>query len=129
MQKIGCSSLTTNGHLNNTNSKNKDLMDIPNQKTLVNHVRIATFMPVESKEIFNSKKHIKDSSKAKESLMITKEDKLIYEQTSPKPELILNSDIYEKEKSTLSDKSNKALTLNTIRQTDNINNTSVFSVK
>jgi len=117
MQKIECSSLAINGHLNNTNSKNKDLMDIPNQKTLVNHVRIATFMPVESKEIFKSKKHIK------ESLMVTKEHKLVYEQTSPKPELLLNNDIYEKEKS------NKTLTFNTRRRTDNINNTSTFSVK
>lgn len=128
MQKIGCSSLTINGHLNNTNSKNKDLMDIPNQKTLVNHVRIGTFMPVESKEILKSMKHIKDTSKLKESLMITKDGKLIHEQTSPKPESILNSDIYVKEKSTFSDKNSKTLTLNTIRQTDNINNTSVFPV-
>lgn len=118
-----------NGHLNNTSSKNKDLMDIPNQKTLVNHVRIATFTPLESKEIFKSRKHLKDSSKSNESLMVTKEDKLIYEQISPKPELILNSDIYERGKSTFSDKSNKTLTLNNRRQTDNINNASVFSVK
>lgn len=129
MQKIGCSSLTINGHLNNTNSKNKDLMDIPNQKTIANHVRIATFMPVESKEIFKSMKHVKDTSKVKESLMITKEDKLIHEQTSPKPELILHSDIYEKEKSIFSDKNSKTLALNTRRRTDTINNTSVFPDK
>jgi len=128
MQKIGCSSLTINGHLNNSNSKNKDLMDIPNQKTLVNHVQIGTFMPVESKEIFKSMKHVKDTSKIKESSMITKEDKLIHEQTSPKP-VILNSDIYEKEKSKLSDKNRKTLTLNTRKRTDNINNTSVFPVR
>lgn len=129
MPKIGCSSLTINGHLNNTNLKNKDLIDIPNQKTLVNHVRIGTFMPVEPKEIFKSMKHIKDTSKVKESLIVTKEDKLIHEKTSPKPELILNNDIYEKEKSTFCDKNSKKLTLNTVMRTDNINNTSVFPVK
>ena len=123
MQKIdGCSSLTINNHLNSTDSKNKDLMNIPNQKTLVNHVQIAPLMPIESKEIYKSMKNVKDTSKVNKSLMTSKDGK----QTSPIPELILNSDIYEKSKSKLFDKNNKTLTPNTRRQTDNINNTSVF---
>ncbi|XP_060848643.1 tubulin monoglutamylase TTLL4-like isoform X1 [Rhopalosiphum padi] len=126
--KIGCSSLTINGHLNNTNPKNKDLMDIPNQKTIVNHVRLATLMPVVSKETYKSMKHTKDTPKVKESLTITKEDEQIHEQSSSKPELILNSDIYEKSKSKLSDKNCKISNPKTRWQTDNINNTSVFSV-
>jgi len=104
-------------------------MDIPNQKTIVNHVRLATLMPVVSKETYKSMKHTKDTPKVKESLTITKEDEQIHEQSSSKPELILNSDIYEKSKSKLSDKNCKISNPKTRWQTDNINNTSVFSVK
>jgi len=117
MQKKESLSSAINNYLNNTNLKNKDLMDIPNQKTLVNHVRTATLMPVESKEPFKSMKNIKDTPKVKESLMVTKEDKQILEKI--KPELILNSD--EKQKSKLIPK--------TIKRTDNANITSVFPVK
>lgn len=129
MQKIGDSSLTINDHLNNPNSNNKDLMDIPNQKMLVNHVRIATLMPVESKVTFKSMKNIKDTPNVKESLIITKEDNEIHEQKSPKLELTLNNDILEKERAKLSEKISKKLPFKTRRRTDNINNTSVFPVK
>ncbi|XP_060857271.1 tubulin monoglutamylase TTLL4-like isoform X3 [Metopolophium dirhodum] len=119
MKNIGCSSLTAHNHLNNnSNLKNKDLINIPNQKTLVNHVRLDTLLPIESKETFKSIKNIEDTPKVNESLLITKEDKTI-----PIPELILNS---EKSKSKLSDKNNKTLTSKTKRRTDNINNTSMF---
>lgn len=122
MQKIECSSLTINSHLNNTEPNNKDFMDIPIQKTLVNHVRISTYVPVESKETFES---IKNISKMKKSHMYNKEDK----QMSPKPESIINSDINEIKKSKLSDKNSKILTAKTRNIIDNINNTSVFSIK
>lgn len=102
-------------------------MDIPNQKILVNPVRKAALVPVVSKETYKSMKHIKDTPKVKESLIITKEDEQIHEQTSSKPELILNSDIYEKSK--LSDNICKILNPKTRWQTDNINNTTVFPVK
>jgi len=106
--------------LNNTSPKNKDIMDIPNQKILVNHVRKATLVPVVSKETYKSMNHIKDTPKVKE-------DEQIHEKTSSKPELILNSDIYEKSK--LSDNNCKILNPKTRWQTDNINNTTVFPVK
>lgn len=102
-------------------------MDIPNQKILVNHVRKAALVPVVSKETYKSMNHIKDTPKVKESLIIIKEDEQIHEQTSSKPELILNSDIYEKSK--LYDNSCKILNSKTRWQTDNINNTTVFPVK
>ncbi|XP_025190868.1 tubulin polyglutamylase TTLL4-like [Melanaphis sacchari] len=128
-QKKECSSTTINCDLNITiNPKNKDIMDIPHQKTLVNHLQTATFMPVELKETLKPMKIIKDTSKVKESLMIIKEDKHIIEKTSPNPKLILNSDINEKQKSKSSDKNNKVLTPKTRKQTDNVNNTSVFPV-
>lgn len=121
MENIGCSSLTANNHLINSNLKNKHLIiNIPNQKTHINHVRLATLMPIESKETFKSIKNIEDT-KVNESLMITKEDKTI-----PIPELILNS---EKSNSKLSVKNNKTLTPKTKRRTDTINNTSMFPVK
>lgn len=104
-------------------------MDITNQKTLVNHVRTVTLMPVESKETFKLMKNIKDNSKVKEPLVNTKEDKQILEKTSPNSELILTSDVYEKQKSKLPDKNNKILTPKTRKRTDNVNNTSVFPVK
>jgi len=129
MLKKGCSSSTVINNLNNTNSNNKDLMDIINQKTLVNHVRIATLMPVESKETFKPMKNSKDTPKVKESLIITKEDKQIIEQINPKPELMLNNDIYENQKPKLCDENSKTLTLKTRKRTDNINNISVFPVK
>lgn len=120
MKNIGCSSLTSNNHLNNnSNLKNKDLINIPNQKMLVNHVRLDTLMPIESKETFKSIKNIEDIPKANELLLITKEDKTI-----PIPELILKS---EKSKSKLSDKNNK--TPKNKRRTDNLNNTSMFPAK
>jgi len=103
---IGCSSLNTDSHFNHTNPKNKDLMVIPN------HVQRATFVPVESKETFKSIKNITDTSKVKESLMVTKKDKQILEQTSQKPELLLNTDIFEKSK-----------------LSDNINDISAFPFK
>jgi hypothetical protein len=127
MQKIECSSLTINNHLNNTELKNKDFVDIPNQKTLVNHVQIATLMPVESKETFKPMTNIKDTLKAKEPSIIYKEDKQIIKQISPKSEPIINSDINEKEK--LSDKNSKILTAQIGNITDNINNTSMFLTK
>ncbi|XP_060848060.1 tubulin monoglutamylase TTLL4-like [Rhopalosiphum padi] len=120
MQKIECSSLTINNHLNNTELKNKDFVDIPNRKTLVNHVQIPTLMPVESKETFKPMTNIKDTPKAKQPSMIYKEDK----QISPKSEPIINSVINEKEK--LSDKNSKVLTAQIGNITDNINNTSMF---
>ncbi|KAE9535227.1 hypothetical protein AGLY_007960 [Aphis glycines] len=98
IQHIGCSSLNIDSHFNHTNPKNKDLMDTPN------HVRRATFVPIESKETFIPIKNITDNSKVKESLMVTKKDKQILEQTSQKPELLLNTDIFEKSK--LSDNMN-----------------------
>ncbi|XP_025207302.1 uncharacterized protein LOC112603094 [Melanaphis sacchari] len=128
MQKIECSSLTINSHSNNIESKNKDFMDIPNQKTLINHVRIATVMPVESKETLKSMKNIKDTPKVKESSMINKEDKQILKKTNLKPESIINSDINEKEKSKLSNKNSKILTTKIKNITDNINNTTVFPI-
>lgn len=103
-------------------------MDIINQKTLVNHVQITTLMPVESKETFQPMKNIKDTP-AKESMIISKEDKQIIEQMNPKPELILNNDIYENQKPKLCDENSKTLTLKTRKRTDNINNISVFPVK
>jgi len=122
MKNIGCSSLSVNNHLNNnSNLKNKDLIYIPNQKTLANHVRLDTLIPIESKETFKSIKYIEGTPKVNESLLISKEDKTI-----PIPELILNS---EKSKSKLSDKNNKILTPKTKRRTDNINNTSMFPDK
>lgn len=104
-------------------------MDIINQKTLVNHVRIATLMPVESKEIFKPMKNIKDTPKTKEPVIITKEDKQVIEQIIPKPELMLNNDIYENQKPKLCDENSKTLTLKTRKRTDTINNISVFPVK
>jgi len=129
MQKKGCSSTSINCNLNNTNPKNKDLMDITNQKTLVNHVRTVTLMPMESKETFKSMKNIKDNPKIKEPLVNTKEEKQILEKTNPNSELILTSEVYEKQKSKLPDKNNKILTPKTRKRTDNVNNTSVFPVK
>jgi len=129
MQKIECSSLTINNHLNNTEPNNKDFMDIPIQKTLVNHVQISTRMPIESKETFESMKNIKNIPKMKESYMYNKEDKQIIKQMSPKPESIINSDINEIKKSKLSDKNSKILIAKTRNITDNINNTTVFSIK
>jgi len=123
VEKIGRSFLTLNSNLNNSNPKSKDLIHIPNQKTpAVNRVRLATLMPNESKEIFKSMKNVKYTPKVNESSMITKEDK----QTSPIPELIINS---EKFKSKLSDKSNKTFTPKTKRRIDNINITPVFPAK
>jgi len=122
MEKIRCSFLTVNSNLDNLNSKNKDLIHIPNQKTPVNRVRLAKLIPDESNKKFRSMKNTKDTPKENESLTITKEDK----QTSPIPELILNS---EKSKSKLSDESNKKITPKTKRRIDNINNTSVFPAK
>jgi len=122
MKNIGCSSLTANNYLNNnSNLKNKDLINIPNQKMLVNHVRLDSLMPIESKETFKSIKNIEDTPMVNESLLIIKEDKTI-----PIPELIFNS---EKSKSKLSDKNNKTLTSKIKRRTDNINNTSMFPAK
>ncbi|CAH1733347.1 unnamed protein product [Aphis gossypii] len=128
MQKIECSSLTINSHLNNTEPNNKDFMDIPIQKTLVNHVPISTRMPVESKETFESMKNIKNIPKMKELYMYNKEDKQIIKQMNPKPESIINSEINEIKKSKLSDKNSKILTAKTRNITDNINNTTVFSI-
>ncbi|KAE9524189.1 hypothetical protein AGLY_015434 [Aphis glycines] len=128
MQKKGCSSTSINYNLNNTNPKNKDLTDITNQKTLVNHVRTVTLMPMESKETFKSMKNIKDNPKIKEPLVNTKEEKQILEKISPNSELILTSDVYEKQKSKLPDKNNKILTPKTRKRTENVNNTSVFPV-
>jgi len=122
MKNIGCSSLTANNYLNNnSNLKNKDLINIPNQKMLVNHVRLDSLMPIESKVTFKSIKNIEDTPMVNESLLIIKEDKTI-----PIPELIFNS---EKSKSKLSDKNNKTLTSKIKRRTDNINNTSMFPAK
>ncbi|XP_026818449.1 tubulin polyglutamylase TTLL4-like [Rhopalosiphum maidis] len=121
IQNVGCFSLNTDSHFNYTNPKNKDLINISNHKTLVNHARRATFVPVESKETFISIKNIKDTPIVKESSMITKRDKQILEQISPKPELELNIDIYEKSKSKLPNKNNK-----TLSQIDNINDISVL---
>lgn len=129
MQKKGCSSSTVLSNLNNTSPNNKDLMDILNQKTLVNHVRLATLMPVESKDTFKSMKNIKDTLKVKESMIITKEDKQIIKQTNPKPELILNNDTYEKQKPKLCEENSKTLTPKPRKRTDNTNNASVFPVK
>lgn len=106
IQHIGCSSLNTDSHFNHTNPKNKDLLDIPN------HVRKATIVPAESKETFISIKNIIDTSKANESLMVTKKDKQILEQTTQKQELLLNTDIFEKSK-----------------LSDNINDISAFPFK
>uniref|UniRef100_A0A2S2N7U1 Uncharacterized protein n=1 Tax=Schizaphis graminum TaxID=13262 RepID=A0A2S2N7U1_SCHGA len=44
IQKIECSYLTINNHLNNTELKDKDFVDIPNQKTLVNHVNHSHYL-------------------------------------------------------------------------------------
>ncbi|CAI6358011.1 unnamed protein product [Macrosiphum euphorbiae] len=126
--KKGCPSSAAINNLNNTNPINKDFMDILSRKTLVNHVRIATLMPVESKETFKPMKNIKDTPKAKESVIITKEDKQIIEQINPKPELMLNNDLYENQKPKLCDENSKTLTLITKNRTDNINNISVFPV-
>jgi len=128
MQKKGCSSSTVISNLNTTNPNKKDLMNILNQN-LVNHVQIATLIPVESKETFKSMKNIKDTLKVKESMIITKEDRQIIEQTNPNPELILNNDIYEKQKPKLCDENSKTLAPKTRKLTDNTNNTSVFPVK
>lgn len=125
MKKIECSSLTLNSHLNNTEPNNQDFMDIPIHKTPINHVRISKRMPVESKETFESMKNIKNIPKMKESYMYNKEDK----QMSPKPESKINSDINEIKKSKLSDENSKILTAKTRNITDNINNTSMFSIK
>ncbi|XP_022163960.1 uncharacterized protein LOC111029304 [Myzus persicae] len=124
-KNIGCSSLTINCHLNNSNPKNKDLINIPIQKTFVNHVlQLATLMPDESKETFKSMKNIKVTPKVNEPLMITKEDKQILKQTNSTPGLILNSE-KSKSKSKSSYKNNKILTPKT-KRTGNINNTSMF---
>lgn len=104
-------------------------MDITNQKTVVNHVRTVTLKPMESKETYESMKNNKDNPKIKEPLVNTKEEKQILEKTSRNLELILTSDVYEKQKSKLPDKNNKILTIKTRKRTENVNNTSVFPVK
>ncbi|VVC41200.1 Hypothetical protein CINCED_3A015863 [Cinara cedri] len=112
--KTGGSSGITNGHLNSQNSINKDLMNIPNQKCLLNHVGMST-MPEETKE----------------SLMATNDDNgiNISDPISPKTESILkNNDNFKKEQVNLSDRNNKKLTLKTRKRVEILNNTTVFPV-
>jgi len=90
---------------------------------------MATLKPVETKETFQSVKNINNTLKVKEPMIITKEDKQIIEQIIPKPELILNNNVHEKQNPRLSDEKSKILTPKNIKQIDNINNTSVFPVK
>lgn len=132
MQKTGGLSLITNGHLNNQNPMNKDLIDIPNHKIFNNHVRVHTQIPIEPNDTFKAVKHI-DTSKEKE--MVTKEFKdskeiNISDHMCHKNELILNSnDISGKEQAKLNDLNSKQLAIKTRRKVDTTNNTSVFPVK
>lgn len=117
-------STVINSQLNNQNPIN--LMNISNQKLLVNHVRMPT-VPVETNEIFKAMKHVKDLPNVKELLMTTKDDKEINlrDSMSPNIELILqNNESLKKEKGNFTD--NKKLTLKTKRRIDIKNNTSVF---
>lgn len=135
MQKISGQSLNTNNHLNNQSLINKDLMDIPNQKTLVNHVQVHTQIPLETKETLKSIKLIEDNSKAKETPIINKElieDKEIGINNciSSNTELLSNSyNKPEKEQTKSSDKNIKKVTLKTRKRNDISNNASLFPVK
>lgn len=97
---------STNNHFNNQNLNNKDLMDIPIHRTLGNHLQIHTQIPVETKETFQSIKHLKDNSKVKETSIITSEKEQIK-----------------------SDKNIKKVTLKTRKKVDISNNASVFPIK
>ncbi|VVC44640.1 Hypothetical protein CINCED_3A020272 [Cinara cedri] len=112
--KTSGSSATTNSHLNNRNSVNKDLMNVPNQKLLVNHVRMST-IPVETKEPLMA---TDDYNKVNPS-----------DPMSPKTEIILkNNNNFEKEQLNLSDRNNTKLTQKTRKRAEIIKNTSVFPV-
>lgn len=134
VQKTSGSSSITNGHLNNQNLINKDLMDIPNLKSLVNHVRIpiGILMPIEKET--NLKKYVKDFPKVNESLINTEEvveDKEINrnDHLSRKELIHISNDTFEKEQIKLSDKNRQKLNLKTRRRVDITNNTSALHIK
>jgi hypothetical protein len=110
-------------------------MDIPNQKTLVNHVQVHTQIPLETKETLQSIKLIKDNSKVKETPINSKEfieDKeiAINNYISSNTDLLSNSyNKPEKEQTKSSDKNIKKVTLKTRKRVDFSNNASVFPVK
>jgi len=87
-------------------------------------------VPVETKEIFKTMKHVKDIPKLKETLIITKDDEEVnMKHANPKEELIINkNDTLEKEVAKLTDKNTK-LTPKTRKKIDITNDTSVLSVK
>lgn len=130
--KTGLSSVA-NSHLNNQNKMNKDLMDIPNQKMHVNHVKMA--MPIETKETFKTVKLTKDIPKPNDYSVLTnefKEDKETNknDRISPKPELIFNNDTCDKDQTKSTDKNSKQISTNTKRKVDGIkNNSTAFSVR
>lgn len=130
--KTGLTSVA-NSHLNNQNKINKDLMDIPNQKMHVNHVKMS--MPIETKETFKTAKLIKDIPKSNDYSVITNEFKEDNERSkndrmSPKPELIFNNDTCDKDQTKSNDKNCKQIFTNTKRKVDGIkNNSTALSVR
>lgn len=135
MQKTNGTSSIANGHFNNQNSTSKEPLDIPNQKTLINHTQIPTLVPVEIKETFKStkiiSKNIKDTSKVKETL-IKKEVKDIYTNSriNSNTELSNSNDIFNmKDQENVFDKTNKHLAFKIRKGVDSTNNMSTLSVK
>jgi len=88
-------------------------------------------MPVETKEIFKTMKHIKDVPKLKETLIISKEDDEIHKKCiNPETEIILNqNDTLEKEQAKLSSKNSKKLTSQTRKKIDIITNPPMLPIK
>lgn len=133
MPKIGSTSSSINSHLNNQ-SPIKELMGIPNQKTLVNHApRLPTLMPVEPKATKIISKNIKDTPKIKETLMTMSEDKEINISNcvSSKTDFTLsgNDTFVKKEQTKSSDVNSKLFSLKTRKGVDTANSTSAFPVK